>query len=84
MVSLTQVMILAGLSVARERENGTFDQLMVTPLLPMEILIGKAVPPLLIGMVQSFIVLTIAVAKWLLWALSLLSPLSWRYFSFPV
>ena len=55
-------MILAGLSVARERENGTFDQLMVTPLLPMEILIGKAVPPLLIGMVQSFIVLTIAVA----------------------
>ena len=53
---------LAGLSVARERENGTFDQLMVTPLLPMEILIGKAVPPLLIGMVQSFIVLTIAVA----------------------
>lgn len=48
MVSLTQVMILAGLSVARERENGTFDQLMVTPLL--------------IGMVQSFIVLTIAVA----------------------
>lgn len=30
-------------------------------LLPMEILIGKAVPPLLIGMVQSFIVLTIAV-----------------------
>lgn len=61
MVSLTQVMILAGLSVARERENGTFDQLMVTPLLPMEILIGKAVPPLLIGMVQSFIVLSIAV-----------------------
>ena len=48
MVSLTQVMILAGLSVARERENGTFDQLMVTPLL--------------LGMVQSFIVLTIAVA----------------------
>ena len=47
MVSLAQVMILAGLSVARERENGTFDQLMVTPLL--------------IGMVQSFIVLTIAV-----------------------
>lgn len=35
---------------------------MVTPLLPMEILIGKAVPPLLIGMLQSFIVLSIAVA----------------------
>lgn len=33
----------------------------LAPLLPMEILIGKAVPPLLIGMVQSFIVLSIAV-----------------------
>lgn len=51
MVSLTQVMILAGLSVARKGER-YFDQLMVTPLLPMEILIGKAVPPLLIGMVS--------------------------------
>lgn len=44
MVSLTQVMILAGLSVARERENGTFGPGQQTPLLPMEILIGKAVP----------------------------------------
>lgn len=61
MVSLTQVMLLAGLSVAREREQGTFDQLMVTPLLPMEILVGKAVPPLVIGMIQAFIVLAIAV-----------------------
>ncbi len=61
MVSLTQVMVLSGLSVARERELGTFDQLMVTPLSPMEILIGKAVPPLLIGLTQSMIVLSIAV-----------------------
>ena len=82
MVSLTQVMILAGLSVARERENGTFDQLMVTPLLPMEILIGKAVPPLLIGMVQSFIVLSIAVI-WFKVALVGSLPSSWRYFFFP-
>ena len=42
MLALTQVLILAGLSVARERENGTFDQLLVTPLTPLEILIGKA------------------------------------------
>lgn len=61
MVSLTQVMMLAGLSVAREREQGTFDQLLVTPLLPMEILIGKAVPPIVTGLFQSMIILGISV-----------------------
>ena len=57
MLALTQVLILAGLSVARERENGTFDQLLVTPLTPLEILIGKAVPPILIGLVQASLML---------------------------
>ena len=61
MVSLTQVLALAGLSVAREREQGTFDQLMVTPLTPSQIFIGKAVPPVLIGLAQSMIVLSISV-----------------------
>lgn len=42
---------VTGLSVARERELGTFDQLMVAPLRAHEILIGKALPPLLIGVV---------------------------------
>ena len=61
MMSLSQVIMLAGLSVAREREAGTFDQLLVTPLGPMDILIGKAVPPVLIGLVQCTIILFIAV-----------------------
>lgn len=56
---MIQVLLLAGLSVAREREQGTFDQLLVTPLSPMEILIGKAIPPILIGLAQSSIVLCI-------------------------
>ncbi|MDX1605457.1 MAG: ABC transporter permease, partial [Candidatus Competibacterales bacterium] len=43
---LTQVVVLlvTALSVAREREEGTFDQLLVTPLRPVEILLGKALP----------------------------------------
>ena len=45
MISFTQVMLLAGMSIAKEREQGTFDQLLVTPLHPSQILIGKAVPP---------------------------------------
>lgn len=46
-------LMITALSVARERELGTFDQLLVSPLSPTEILIGKSVPALLIGMVEA-------------------------------
>ncbi|HEY0686590.1 MAG TPA: ABC transporter permease [Steroidobacter sp.] len=59
-LSMLQVLMLAALSVAREREQGTFDQLLVTPLRPTEIMVGKAVPPILIGLVQSTIILLLA------------------------
>lgn len=45
--------------MAREREQGTFDQLLVTPLTPMQILVGKAVPSVLVGLLQSTIILVI-------------------------
>ena len=60
-LSLIQILMLAGLSVAREREQGTFDQLLVTPLSSTEILIGKAVPPLLIGMMQVTFIMILCV-----------------------
>ena len=41
-LSMLQTLMLTALSVAREREQGTFDQLLVTPLRPTEIMIGKA------------------------------------------
>lgn len=46
-------LMITSLSVARERELGTFDQLLVSPLSPSEILIGKSVPALLIGVAQA-------------------------------
>lgn len=55
-LALIQVMVLAGQSVAREKEQGTFDQLLVTPFGPMTIMLGKALPPVLVGLVQSSIV----------------------------
>jgi ABC-2 type transport system permease protein len=58
-LSLLQTLLLSALSVAREREQGTFDQTLVTPLRPMEIMIGKALPPMLIGLAQSTIVLAV-------------------------
>ena len=59
-LSMLQTLLLTALSVAREREQGTFDQLLVTPLSPMEIMIGKAIPPMLIGLAQSTLVLVVA------------------------
>jgi ABC-2 type transport system permease protein len=59
-LSMLQTLMLTALSVAREREQGTFDQLLVTPLRPGEIMVGKAVPPIFIGLAQSTIILIIA------------------------
>lgn len=59
-LSMLQMMMLSALSVARERENGTFDQLLVTPYSPIEIMIGKAIPTIMIGLLQSTIVLSVA------------------------
>ena len=60
MISFVQVVSLAGLSIAKEREQGTFDQLLVTPLAWGEILIGKALAPILIGIWQSMVLFCIA------------------------
>ncbi len=43
-------LLLTALSIAREREVGTFEQLIVSPLSTFEILIGKTVPPLFIAL----------------------------------
>ena len=59
-LTLLQTMLLTTMSVAREREQGTFDQLLVTPLSPTEIMIGKAVPCMLIGLVQATGVMVVA------------------------
>ncbi len=55
------VMILASLSVAREREFGTFDQLLVAPFSPTEILIGKSIPAFVFGLAIALLLSTAAV-----------------------
>jgi ABC-2 type transport system permease protein len=60
-LTLVVTMMVTAMSVAREREQGTFDQLLVTPLRPVEILIGKALPGLLIGLFEASLVVVIAV-----------------------
>ncbi|WP_449257238.1 ABC transporter permease [Bosea sp. (in: a-proteobacteria)] len=58
-LSMMQTLMLAALSVAREREQGTFDQLLVTPLTPLQVLIGKALPSMLVGILQSTLIFLI-------------------------
>jgi ABC-2 type transport system permease protein len=54
-------MLVTALSVAREREQGTFDQLLVTPLRPAEILLGKALPGFIIGTLEATVIILVAV-----------------------
>jgi ABC-2 type transport system permease protein len=59
-LTMLQTLMLTALSVAREREEGTFDQLLVTPYRPGEIMAGKALPCMFVGVVQATSVLLVA------------------------
>ena len=62
MLALVITLLLTALSIAREREVGTFDQLIVSPLSSFEILAGKTIPPLIIAMVLTcFMVLMVII-----------------------
>ena len=61
LLALVITTVVTGLSVAREREAGTFDQLLVTPMRPVEILIGKSAPGIVIGLVEGTFILLMAV-----------------------
>ena len=61
LLTLVVAMVVTSLSVAREREAGTFDQLLVTPYRPFEILIGKALPGLIVGLLEGTGIVLVAV-----------------------
>jgi ABC-2 type transport system permease protein len=49
--------LLTGFSIVREKESGTLEQLLVTPVKPLHIVLGKAAPFFLIGFVELFVAL---------------------------
>ena len=61
MITTISVLIVTSLSIAREREQGTFDQLLVSPLTPGMIMVGKTVPAVLVAMIQGTMILIAAV-----------------------
>jgi ABC-2 type transport system permease protein len=60
-VILTMTMVLmTGLAMTRERERGTFENLLATPATPLEVMTGKIVPYILIGLIQVSVILLAA------------------------
>jgi ABC-2 type transport system permease protein len=52
--------MLTAMAIVREKELGTMEQLMVTPIRPMELMIGKMVPAALVGMLDLTLMTTMA------------------------
>ncbi len=61
LLTLVVTMVVTALTVAREREAGTFEQLLVTPFRPFEILIGKSVPAVVIGLAEGTVIIAVGV-----------------------
>ena len=60
-VVLTMTMVMmTGLAMTRERERGTMENLLATPVKPLEVMLGKIVPYILIGYVQVVVILLAA------------------------
>ncbi len=76
-----QALLLSALAIVREREQGTMEQLIVTPIKPWELMLGKIIPYLLVSIVNLFLLLglgnllfgvTVAGSYWELIGLSLI------------
>lgn len=79
MVLMIITMMLTSLGIVKEKELGTMEQLIVTPLRPHELVLGKLLPFFLIGLVEITVVVAVAVfgfgvpvkgSVWLLFGLS--------------
>lgn len=62
-LTLIMCLLLTALAVVRERELGTLDQLMVSPLAAWELMLGKTLPVTLIGLVDIALI-TVAAVLW--------------------
>ncbi len=58
-LTLTLV-VVTGMAVTREREKGTYEQLLAMPVSPLEVMLGKIIPYILIGYIQVCVILLAA------------------------
>jgi len=59
MLLQTQTIALTSLAVVREREAGTIEQILVSPIRPVELMLGKTLPNLLIAMVNMLTIVVV-------------------------
>jgi len=71
-LTMTMVM-LTGLAMTRERERGTMENLLATPVRPLEVMLGKIVPYVVIGYVQIGVIL---LAAWWLFEVPMVGSLT--------
>jgi ABC-2 type transport system permease protein len=55
-ITLLMTLNLSAMSLAREKELGTFEQLLVTPLTPAEIIVGKLIPAMVVAAFESLLI----------------------------
>ncbi len=78
-VILTLMMVLmTGLAITRERERGTMENLLAMPVRPLEVMAGKILPYIAIGMIQSSIIL---VAARIMFAIPFFGNIFYLYFA---
>src|SRR5262249_38670449 len=58
LLSMTMV-VIAGVAIVREKERGTLEQLVVTPIGKTSLMLGKIIPFLLVGFVQVTVILVL-------------------------
>ena len=54
------LVVMTGIAMTRERERGTLENLLATPIRPLEVMLGKIIPFILVGYVQVAIILIFA------------------------
>jgi ABC-2 type transport system permease protein len=55
-LTLTMVM-MTGLAITQERERGTMENLLATPVRPFEVITGKIIPYIIVGYIQVALIL---------------------------
>jgi ABC-2 type transport system permease protein len=60
-VMMVLTVMLTSLTIAREWETGTMEQLIITPTKPIEIIIGKLIPYFLLGMLQLSLIILVGI-----------------------
>jgi ABC-2 type transport system permease protein len=60
-LTMLACLVVTTQSISRERELGTFDQLLVSPLVTVEILIGKTIPGILVGMLEGTLLMGLGI-----------------------